>query len=426
MQWLIFELGAAYIASMTQHALTRSDFNAGDIEAADAVPTTSAIPIAAWGAVVSMALCVSVLIASEFMPVSLLSPIATELGVTEGRAGQAISISGIFAVATSIFVSGLTRRLDKRLVLASFSLILVISGTIVTFAPNYLVLMIGRALLGIAIGGFWSMSTSIVMRLVPEDSVPKGLAMLNAGNAIAATIAAPLGSLLGSYIGWRGAFFAVVPLALLALVWQWISLPSLPPRQSEGSSNVFRLLLRPPVAIGMASIMLLFMGQFALFTYLRPFLETVTSVSISTLSLLLLLMGLAGVAGTTIVSHLLQKRLFVILGAIPLIMAVIALGLIAFGSSQTIAAALLIGWGLFSTAAPVGWGTWLSRTMADDAEAGGGLQVAIIQLAITLGASIGGVLFDGYGWWTTFLLAAVLLFGSFLFAIAAWRLSPRR
>jgi len=410
---------------MTQQALIQPNFKNDDDAAAVTTTANSTVPVAAWGAVISMALCVAVLIASEFMPVSLLSPIAAELGVTEGRAGQAISISGIFAVATSIFVAGLTRRVDRRLVLASFSATLVISGTIVTFAPNYLVLMIGRALLGIAIGGFWSMSTSIVMRLVPADSVPRGLAMLNAGNAVAATIAAPLGSLLGSYIGWRGAFFAVVPLALLALVWQWISLPPMPPRSSEGSSNVFRLLLRPPVAIGMASIMLLFMGQFALFTYLRPFLETVTAVSISTLSLLLLLMGLAGVAGTTIVSHLLQKRLFVILAAIPLIMAFIALGLIAFGSSSTITAVLLVGWGLFSTAAPVGWGTWLSRTMPDDAEAGGGLQVATIQLAITLGASVGGVLFDGYGWWTTFLLAAGLLFGAFLLAIAAWR-STRR
>ncbi len=410
---------------MTQQALTRSEFVNDDTGPRTALTANSAMQIAAWGAVFSMALCVAVLIASEFMPVSLLSPIATELGVTEGRAGQAISISGIFAVLTSILVAGLTRRLDRRLVLVSSSLVLVISGTIVTFAPNYLVLMIGRAMLGIAIGSFWSMSTSIVMRLVPEDSVPKGIAMLNAGNAIAATISAPLGSLLGSYIGWRGAFFAVVPLALLALVWQWVSLPSLPPRDSEGPSNVFRLLLRPPVAIGTASIMLLFTGQFALFTYLRPFLETVTHVSISTLSLLLLLMGLAGVAGTTIVSHMLQKRLFVILGAIPLIMAIIASGLIAFGSSSTITAALLIGWGLFSTAAPVGWGTWLSRTMPDDAEAGGGLQVATIQLAITLGASIGGVLFDSSGWWTTFLFAAVLLAGSSILAVAAWHSTGR-
>nr|WP_312930906.1 MFS transporter [Agrobacterium cavarae] len=410
---------------MTHQALTSSDFDNGDNGAATPVAQTSHELKAAWGAVFSMALCVAVLIASEFMPVSLLSPIANELGVTEGRAGQAISISGVFAVLTSIFVAGLVRRFDRRIVLAAFSLMLVLSGAIVTVAPNYTVLMVGRAMLGVAIGGFWSMSTSIVMRLVPEDSVPKGLAMLNAGNAIAATISAPLGSLLGSYIGWRGAFFTVVPLALVALVWQWISLPSLPPRRHEGSSNVFRLLTRPQVAIGMIAILLLFMGQFALFTYLRPFLETVTAVSISTLSLLLLLMGAAGVAGTTIVSQLLHKHLFLILGTIPLIMAIFAVGLITFGSSPVLTAILLIGWGLFSTAAPVGWGTWLSRTMPDDAEAGGGLQVATIQLAITLGASIGGVLFDGYGWSTAFLFAAGLLVGSFLLSIAASRFSTR-
>lgn len=188
---------------------------------------------AAWGAILSMALCVAVLIASEFMPVSLLVPIATDLGITEGQTGQAISISGVFAVFTSLFVSGLTRGFDRRLVLTSFSVVLIVSGVIVTLAPNYAVLMVGRALLGIAIGGFWSMSTAIVMRLVPAEAVPRGLAMINAGNAIAATISAPLGSLLGDYIGWRGAFFFVVPLALLALVWQWLSLPELPPSEAK-------------------------------------------------------------------------------------------------------------------------------------------------------------------------------------------------
>lgn len=400
---------------MTQQALIQSD----NLPASD---TRSG----AWGAVFAMSLCVAVLISSEFMPVSLLSPIASDLGVTEGRAGQAISVSGIFAVVTSLFVSRLTRRVDRRLVLASFSLLLVISGIIVTFAPYYPVLMIGRALLGVAIGGFWSMSTAIIMRLVPAHSVPKALATLNAGNAIAATVAAPLGSLLGSYIGWRGAFFAVIPLALTSLVWQWVSLPSLMPQKRDRSPHVVRLLLRKPVSLGMASITLLFAGQFALFTYLRPFLETVTMVSVSTLSLLLLVMGLAGVLGTYVVSGLLRTRLFSILGVVPLAMAVVAIGLVAFGSSVTITALLLAAWGLLGTAVPVGWGTWLSRTMPDDAEAGGGLQVAVIQLAITAGASIGGVLFDQNGWQTTFLFAAVTLAGSSLFAGIAWCSSDRR
>ena len=278
----------------------------------------------AWGAVASMALCVSVLIASEFMPVSLLTPIATDLGITEGQAGQAISISGLFAVLTSLFIAGLTRSIDRKIVLSSLSLLLVVSGAIVTFAPDYTVLMIGRALLGVAIGGFWSMSTAIVMRLLPQDAVPKGLAMLNAGNAIAATISAPLGSYLGDIIGWRGAFFFVVPVALLALVWQWISMPSLPPRGRRGRGNVFRLLRRPQVALGMAAILLLFMGQFALFTYLRPFLETVAGFSVPQLSLAFLMMGLAGVAGTWCISRLLGTRLYSILIVIPLVMAALA------------------------------------------------------------------------------------------------------
>lgn len=379
----------------------------------------------AWGAVLSMALCVFVLIASEFMPVSLLSPIAADLGITAGRAGQAISISGVFALVTSLLVADLTRRIDRRLVVTGFTLLLIASGLAVTLAPNYAFLMVGRALLGIAIGGFWSMSTAIVMRLVPQDMVPKGLAMLNAGNAIAATIAAPLGSFLGAYGGWRGAFFLVVPFGLLALVWQWVSLPALPPRRRKRPGIPLALLGRLPVATGMASIMMLFMGQFALFTYLRPFLESITQLDIAALSAILLAMGLAGVFGTWCVGRLLRTRLFSILIVIPLVMAALAVALIAFGTLPVPTALLLVAWGFFGTATPVGWGTWLSRTLPDDAEAGGGLQVAVIQLAITGGAAIGGTLFDTVGWWGAFTLGAVLLCGSALAALAASHMARR-
>ena len=93
-------------------------------------------------------------------------------------------------------------------------------------------------------------------------------------------------------------------------------------------------------------------------------------------------------------------------------MAVLALALIAFGTSAIVTGIALVAWGFFGTAAPVGWGTWLSRYLPDDAEAGGGLQVATIQLAITLGAAIGGALFDTAGWWSAFVFAAVLLCAS--------------
>ncbi|MGH9158950.1 MAG: MFS transporter [Vicinamibacteraceae bacterium] len=261
-------------------------------------------------AVLSMALCVMVLIASEFMPVSLLTPIASDLRMTEGQAGQAISISGLFAVLTSLFVAAVTARLDRRTVLLSLTVLMIVSGTLVATAPNFAILMLGRALLGVAIGGFWSMSTATVMRLVPDERVPHALAILNGGNALAATIAAPLGSFVGGIIGWRGTFFCVVPLAAVALAWQLMTIPSMRSDRQSVSMNVFTLLARPPVAYGMAAIMLLFMGQFALFTYLRPFLETVTKVDVSALSLMLLAVGVAGLIGTSLIGSMLNTQLY--------------------------------------------------------------------------------------------------------------------
>ncbi|MCY6412004.1 MFS transporter [Acinetobacter sp. VNH17] len=375
-----------------------------------------------WSAVIVMSLCCAVLIASEFMPVSLLTPIAFDLKMTEGQVGQAIAISGIFAVMTSLIISKFTRKWDRRSVMLGLTLLMILSGVIITFAHNSILFMLGRAVLGVVIGGFWSMSTAIVMRLVPFNDVPKALGLLNGGNALATTIAAPLGSFLGSMIGWRGAFFCIVPIAIIALLWQVKTMPSLPPiKTQQMSGNVFLLLKRPVICLGMFAILFLFMGQFSLFTYLRPFLEKVTLVDANQLSILLLILGISGLVGTFMISQVLHKHLYRYLILIPFTMAFIAGAFILFGHHVWIIAALMALWGLIGTSAPVAWNTWLTHSLPNETEAGGGLMVAIIQLAITLGATMGGLLFDWQGYQATFMLSAIILVISALFASFTWR-----
>jgi predicted MFS family arabinose efflux permease len=380
---------------------------------------------AAWGGVFALSLGAFALVASEFMPVSLLTPIASSLHITEGQAGQAISVSGAFALVTSLFISSLAGRLDRKWLLAGLTLLMIVSGTIAAFAPNYTVFMIGRAFIGVAIGGFWSMSAATAMRLVPDDQVPKALAVVNGGNALATVVAAPLGSFLGAIVGWRGAFFCVVPVAAIALGWKLLSLPPMPGGRQQRAGNAFTLLKRAPVALGMAAVSLFFMGQFALFTYLRPFLETVTHAGASMVSLMLLIVGVAGFIGTTLIGGLLKDGLYRTLIVIPVVMAALAVALIAFGGSTFGVALLLAIWGLVGTSAPVGWWTWLARTLPRDAEAGGGLMVAVVQLAIASGATVGGILFDGQGYRATFGASAVVLVVAAVLAIFAARAARR-
>ncbi|MBI0423020.1 MFS transporter [Acinetobacter sp. ACIN00229] len=378
--------------------------------------------IPAWGAVFVMSLCCAVLIASEFMPVSLLTPISLDLNMSEGQVGQAIAISGIFAVMTSLSISRVFKAWDRRHIILLLTLLMIVSGIVITSAYSAALFMLGRAILGVVIGGFWAMSTSIVMRLVPPLSVPKALGLLNGGNALATTIAAPLGSFLGSIIGWRGAFFCIVPIAIVALIWQFKSMPSLPAILSvEKSKNPFGLLKRPIVLYGMTGILLLFMGQFALFTYLRPFLETVTHVDATMLSILLLILGLAGLVGTFVISLILHQHVYRYLILIPFIMALIA-GAFVLGGEHLWFVAIFMGlWGFIGTSAPVVWNTWLAQTLHQDAEIGGGLMVAIIQFAITLGATIGGLLYDSHGYSATFYISATILLLGAITAFLTWR-----
>jgi predicted MFS family arabinose efflux permease len=382
---------------------------------------------AQWGGVFAMTLCVFSLIASEFMPVSLLTPIATDLHITEGMAGQGIAISGAFAMLTSLSISALAGSMNRKTLLLGLTMLMAVSGACVGMAPTYAIYMLGRALIGVVIGGFWSMSAATAMRLVPADQVPRALAIFNGGNALATVVAAPLGSYLGAVIGWRGAFYCLVPVALVAAAWQWISLPSMRPEaRTAGTGNVFKVLKSQSVALGMAACGAFFMGQFALFTFVRPFLETVTHVGVSTLSLVLLVIGVAGFIGTVAIGSVLKRGLYKALVVIPISMAVIALALIPFGTWLAPVTVLLGLWGLTATAAPVGWWSWVAQTMPNDAEAGGGLMVAVVQLAIALGSTVGGMLFDHRGFESTFAAsAAVLMIAAILGVLASRSVMPQ-
>jgi predicted MFS family arabinose efflux permease len=212
-----------------------------------------------------------------------------------------------------------------------------------------------------------------------------------------------------------------VTLFIIKHSWEFLTLPALPARAASKCGGVFHLLRSREVAIGMAAVATLFAGRFALFTYVRPFLETVTRVGPSMLSLFLLLIGVAGLVGSLLIGPLLRTRLSATLLGPPVGMAALALALVAMGASPVLAAVLLTLWGLISTPSSAAWWTWLSRTLPEDAEAGGGLMVAVIQLAITLGAALGGLLVDASGYSAAFAVGAAILCASAVLTVVGAR-----
>ncbi|MGU3525282.1 purine ribonucleoside efflux pump NepI [Enterobacteriaceae bacterium C23F] len=377
-------------------------------ECTETLPRSEALTRPNWSAVFAVAFCVACLITVEFLPVSLLTPMAQELGITEGVAGQSVTTTAFVAMFASLFVTHIIGRTDRRYVVILFSVLLTLSCLLVSFATSFSLLLLGRACLGLALGGFWAMSASLTMRLVPARMVPKALSVIFGAVSIALVIAAPLGSFLGGIIGWRNVFNGAAIMGLLCVVWVWKALPSLP-GESGQKANMFGLLKRPGVLAGMTAIFMAFAGQFAFFTYIRPVFMTLAGFDVDGLTLVLLSFGIASFVGTSLSAPILKYSVKVALACAPLILAISALVLILWGSEKAVAATVAIVWGFAFALVPVGWSTWITRSLSDQAEKAGSIQVAVIQLANTCGAAIGGVALDHFGLLSPLMLSGTLM-----------------
>lgn len=377
----------------------------------------------AWSAVVAMSVCAFALVAAEFLPVSLLTPMSADLGVSEGMTGQGIAISGVFAVVTSLFISSITRTMNRTRLLQLLTIAMALSGLTIGLATNYAMYMTGRALIGFVVGGFWSMSAATAIRLVAEKDVSRAIAIFNAGGAIATVVSAPLGAYLGAAIGWRGAFLCLVPISIIALFWLSFSLPKVMLNTSEPRPplKIFSHFRKPIVSLGMLGGALFFMGLYTLYTYIRPFLENVTVVEVGTISLLFLEMGVIGVIGNALITRFLDWNFYNTLIGISAIMALLACLLVMLGQSFISVVIILGIWGFLSTAAPAGWWAWIARVFPNDAEDGGGLFVAIVQTAIAFGSTVGGILYDNISFKATFYISAFMLILSVIFTLLAAR-----
>jgi predicted MFS family arabinose efflux permease len=369
-------------------------------------------------AVFSLAMGVFGLLTAEYLPASLLTPMATDLGVSEALAGQAVTVTAVVALFAGLLVPGLTRGLDRRAVLLGFSVLMIASNLLVGLSSSLEFMLLMRILLGIALGGFWSMAAAVAMRLVPATSVPRALSIIFSGIAVGTVVSVPLGSYLGGLYGWRSAFFVAAAVGALILMFQWFTLPTMAPRKMLRTASVLQLLRRPGIAIGMLGCVLAHTGQFALFTYIRPALESVAPIDVDRLSLMLLGFGVANFVGTLLAGWLIERSLRVTLALMPALVGLAAFGMIALPIELPGLMLLVAFWGLAFGGVPVAWSNWVARAVPDQAETAGGMVVASVQSSIATGAALGGLVFGTSGVAGVFITAgAVMLLAALVIAI---------
>lgn len=348
-----------------------------------------------WAGVVSLSLGVFAFVMAEFLPASLLPRIADGLGVTEGVAGQTVTVTAVGAGIAGLLLPVALPRTDRRHVMLGLMVVAVVANLLVALAPNLLVLLAARLLLGAGLGGFWALAIAMVARLVPDHHLGRAVTVINTGVSGATIAAVPLGTWLGELWGWRQVFLLSAVAAVLALIVQAATLPRVPAQSAGGLRALGSTLRSGVLLVGLSAIFLVVVGQFTGFTYIRPAAQSVSGIDAGGLAVLLVVYGIANMAGTAFSGFLVDRALRAAAFAFPALLGVGMLAMAVTGGSTG---------GLFTAAALWGFGfggipttaqTWGARAEPARLEQVGGLIVTVFQIAIALGAVGGGLLVDG-------------------------------
>ena len=362
-----------------------------------------------WLSVAAVALGVFIVITAEMLPVGLLTPIGADLGVSTGVAGLMITVPGLVAAVAAPVSTVLTGRADRRRVLLALAALVAFANLGSALATDFGLMLAARILVGISIGGFWSIAGGIALRLVPEAYVPRATALVYGGIGAATVLGIPAGTFIGGHLGWRAALAALAALSLAVFAAIAALVPKLPSTGAVRFASLTRMVRADRgVLVGLALTFLIVSGHFVAYTYIRAILNA-NGIAETAVSGLLMVFGVAALLATLSSGRLIGSHLRPTLVGLATAMSLgMALMSFAVGDVFTAAAVLVlwgIGYGMVSPAVQ----TWYLRAAPREAEAATSLNTMMFNLSIATGSFVGGLVLDAAAARTVLWIGALLL-----------------
>ncbi|HWS52030.1 MAG TPA: MFS transporter [Microbacterium sp.] len=372
-----------------------------------------------YGGLIVLMLMSFLLVTAEFLPSGMLTEMAAALDVTPGQAGQTVTVTALVGLLVAPTVGLMFPRLDRRSLLVWMALAAAASNLIVAISPNLILVLVSRFLLGAAISAFWSMSITVASRIAGPDRLGRAVMFTAAGASLATVAGVPLGVMLSEIADWRTVFAVAGILTGVLAIGLRTLLPSVPAAQASSIRLLVDTVRRPGVGLGLIGHVLVVLGHFIAYSYVRLALERIPEVDAGTIVMLLALFGAGGLVGNIVLGIIIDRSFAFFAVAVPVVIAAAVAAMILLSGSVLGVGIAVVVWGFLFASWLIVVNTWVGHRMPDRLEAGGSLVVVGFQGAIVIAAGVGGLLVDSLGIELVYAVgAAALLVGAVLFGIS--------
>lgn len=345
-----------------------------------------------WLPLIGLTFAVFVFNTSEFMPIGLLTDIATDLNISEARAGLLISVYAWVVAIMSLPLMIMVSKMELKRLLLSIIALFVVSHVASAFAEGYYTLMLSRIGVACAHAIFWSIAPPLAVRTVPDGKRALGLSTIATGSSVAMVVGLPLGRVVGLYVGWRMTFLSIAIISALIFIFIAVVFPKL---QSRGKFAFKQLpdLLHNRVLVGVFIMSVLFAtAHYTGYSYIEPFLGKVASMSPDLVTLVLIVFGASGMLGSIAFSkyYMANRRRFMLVMTLGPALCLLLLQVAAASLLSVVAVCIM--WGAMATAFNIAFQDNTIRFAPENATSiGMSIFSGIFNLGIGSGAYVGGL-----------------------------------
>jgi predicted MFS family arabinose efflux permease len=334
-------------------------------------------------------------IATETMPAGLLPQIAAGLRVSPSLAGQMVTTYAVGSLLAAIPLTIATRRWRRRDVLLLTIVGFLVFNTVTAVSASFVLTLAARFFAGVSAGLAWSLLAGYARRMVAPHQQGRAMAVAMVGTPIALSLGVPLGTWLGTEVGWRTAF-AIMSLLTLGLVaWVLLKLPNDPGQSHDVKLPLAKVFATPGVRPVLGVVLAWMLAHNILYTYVAPFIAPAGLGS--GVDLVLLVFGVAALAGIWITGRIVDRYLR---RAVLTSLSLFALTSLVFGLWAATPAVIYAGvavWGLTFGGAATLLQTALADAAGDGADVALSMNVVVWNSAIAGGGIIGGILLHLWG-----------------------------
>ncbi|MEV5451753.1 MFS transporter [Streptomyces sp. NPDC052535] len=328
---------------------------------------------------------------TEMIVAGLLPQVADGLNVSAGQAGLLVTVFAVGMIIGAPVMSMATLRLPRRATLVAALLVFALGHVVAALSSSFGIQLAARFVSAVATGTFWAVGAVLATAAAGKAAGARATAVMIGGLTLANVLGVPLGTAGGQLLGWRGPFWVLAVLAVLAAAVLARKLPTAETGAAASVGAELASLRRGRLWLIYLACALLPGSFVAAYSYIAPLLTDRAGLPDAAVPLVMLGYGLATLAGTAFGGRRGDGRPFATAIPAAVGLAVVLGAITLWATSSVVAVVLFVLLGLFALVAQPILIAQVVQTAGQTHSLAVALSTSALNAGIAGGSWLGGV-----------------------------------